>query len=210
MPTFFIRCFVALTLLLPTLAWSADDEGQRAYVSDELRVGVREAPGSRAAPMAIVRSGDVVSVLERRRGYLKIRTANGVTGWVKAAYITSKVPTATRLAEKVKELTFLKQKLAQLDEQTAKVSDTLAAMQRRIDTLQQENATLKTHLAQARQRLQASVDLPPLARFTHEMRERPWWMVAVGGMLLFLAVGFLVGVYWYRHQVSKRLGGFTI
>ncbi len=210
MPTSFIRCFAVLVLLLPTIAWSTPPEGQRAYVSDELRVGVREAPGSRAAPMAIVRSGDGVSVLERRRGYLKIRTANGVTGWVRAAYITTKTPTAARLAEKVKELTFLKQKLAQLDEQTAKVNDTLAAMQRRIDALQQENATLKTHLAQARQRLQANPDMPPLARFTREMRERPWWLVAVGGMLLFLAVGFLVGVYWYRHQVSKRLGGFTI
>ncbi len=183
---------------------------ETAYVSDELRVGVREAPGRKSAPLAIVRSGDAVEVLERRRGYLKIRTANGVVGWVKSAYITSKPPTATKLAARVKELTFLQQKLSLIEEQTATVSDRLAAMQRRIDSLEAEKRQLQTTLAQAQQRLQEERTSPPLARLTRELQQRPWWALALGGMVMFLAAGFLVGVYWYRHQVSKRLGGFTI
>ncbi len=198
--------FPALILLTSSLASAVET----AYVSDELRVGVREEPGRKSVPLTIVRSGDEVEVLERRRGYLKIRTANGVVGWVRAAYITSKPPTATKLAARVKELAFLQQKLSAIEEQTATVNDRLAAMQRRIDALQAENLQLQNTLAQAQRQLKANQALPPLARLTHEVQQRPWWALLLGGMVMFLAAGFLVGVYWYRHQVSKRLGGFTI
>ncbi len=202
------HCLIVL-LFSWLIPWAAL-AGQTAYVSDELRVGVREAPGRKSVPLVIIRSGDRVEVLERRRGYLKVRTENGVVGWVKAAYITSKPPIATKLKEKVEELTFLKEKLAQIDAQTATVNDRLAAMQRRIDSLQRENQELRTTLSLAQQELERQRQAPALARLTREVQERPWWLVLAGGMILFLAGGFLVGVYWYRHQVSKRLGGFTI
>ena len=60
---------------------------ESVYVSDNLRVGVRPEPDNGYAPVGVVTTGMKLDVLERKEGYLKVRTDTDLVGWIKDIYV---------------------------------------------------------------------------------------------------------------------------
>jgi SH3 domain protein len=62
------------------------------YVSDRLIISVRDGQNQDAAVLGYIETGAPVDVLEEKDDFLKIRTENGIEGWVRAQYIVSAKP----------------------------------------------------------------------------------------------------------------------
>jgi len=64
------------------------------YVSDRLIISVRDGLNQDAAVLGYIETGAPVDVLEEREDFLKIKTEDGIEGWVRAQYIVSEKPKA--------------------------------------------------------------------------------------------------------------------
>lgn len=72
---------------------------RQAYVTDRLVVAIRATPGTQGAALALVTSGTPLEVLNRQNGYARVRTADGVAGWVEQVYLSNEPTAAVRLAK---------------------------------------------------------------------------------------------------------------
>lgn len=64
------------------------------YVSDELIISVRDGQNPDDNVLGHIRTGTAVDVLEEKERYLRIKTEDGIEGWVQAQYIISEKPNA--------------------------------------------------------------------------------------------------------------------
>jgi len=64
------------------------------YVSDELIISVRDGHSQDDNVLGHIRTGTAVDVLEEKGRYLRIKTEDGLEGWVQAQYIISEKPNA--------------------------------------------------------------------------------------------------------------------
>jgi len=101
------------------------------YVSDELIISVRDGQNQDDNVLGHIRTGTAVDVLEEKGRYLRIKTEDGLEGWVQAQYIISEKPNA-RIIEDLRN---------EINEQNA-ISDKLLAKKAiyeiRIRDLEQE------------------------------------------------------------------------
>lgn len=198
-----------LILLLPLQAWA-----ESVYVRDMLRVGVRSEPDSSESPLAIVTTGSKLEVLDRRDGYVKIRTDDGVEGWVNDAYTSPEVPARIRLKEVEARNEDLEERLAKARREarqeiqelrattaaTVEENDQLTA---RLEALEKDNASLRLRLRE----LNPAAE-PEDASGAGFMERR--WLIYAGGVLALLLAGFLWGARWQRGRVAGRLGGMDL
>ena len=101
------------------------------YVSDELIISVRDGQNQDDNVLGHIRTGTAVDVLEEKGRYLRIKTEDGLEGWVQVQYIISEKPNA-RIIEDLRN---------EINEQNA-ISDKLLAKkviyETRIRDLEQE------------------------------------------------------------------------
>jgi SH3 domain protein len=165
------------------------------YVSDNLRVGVRPEPDSGYTPVGVVLTGMKLEVLDSQKGFLKIRTAQGLTGWIKDIYVVEKAPAIIKLKHLQKRH---KQATAQLNE-----------MQGTIKALENANSVLNNkvdQLKQERSRLQL-LQAKSISSQHQETSTWYWWLIALA---VVIASGFVGGIQWNRYQAMKRLGGLRV
>lgn len=188
-----MRMALFLWLLLAVGAAQAES----VYVNDVLRVGVRTQPDSNETPVAVVISGTELSVLERRDGYVRIRTPDGVEGWVSDSYVVNEPPARLLLAQAIKERDSVKAQLAELQKSLAARSAQADELLQRVDELQQQNA-----------RLQASIEALTV-KVNASGRSRVWVILSLLMTMLF-GIGIYLGVRWNKERVAQRLGGLEL
>ena len=168
---------------------------ETVYVSDSLRVGVRAEPDNAYAPVGVVKTGMKLEVLDSQQGYLKIKTDDGLTGWIKKIYVIEKAPAVT--------------KLQQMKQQNDELAAQKKELQTTISTLEGTNNSLTVQveeLKEDRSRLQL---LQAKSTSNQEDARSAWYMWLIA--LIIVAAGcFLGGLQWCRHQTTKRLGGLRL
>jgi len=172
-----------LCALTPVLA-------ETVYISDVLRVGVRAQPNSSAAPLVVVTSGAELEVLERQRAYLRVRTAEGVEGWISESYATDLPPAQQRLEQAENDRLELQDALAQLRTQRDEIQMDLAQIASELEVAQGKNLQLNKRLEQLESTASGSL-----------------WLYYLSGLVLLFVFGFYLGVRWYQSRVAQRLGG---
>ena len=186
------------------------------YVGDTLRIGVRPEPSKNLPSISIIKTGASVEVLERNKSYAKVRTQSGVEGWVKSAYLTKNTPANNKLKIANNKIKTLEQKLTELknsgDKTTSKAQADLQAtiqqLQIEKNTMMKEIEALKinpvTNIETNNKMKQefAGIDLAAL--------NKDLLYIILGATFAVLILGFMVGVSWYKQQVTKRLGGLSI
>ena len=201
-----IFCFV---LSMP--AWA-----ETYYVDDTLRVGVRAKPIKSLPSLTVIKSGAAIELLAQKGGYSKIRTNNGIEGWVKSAYISDKPPAIAKLKRLQGDVEHLKSEINTLkNQQTTEQSLKTKSMQEKIAQLQEEKISLQNQLANA------SISNPAIVSQQTTPNHGPlpinlknidkqFLYFFIGGIVVLLSMGFLFGVSWHKKQVTKRLGGLSI
>jgi SH3 domain protein len=183
-----MRAIVFLVLFLPVLAWPQT----LAYVSQDQGVELLGAPNANAEPLRRLMKSAVVEVLSNEPpGFLHVRSADGVEGWVAAPLLASSITTAgmmgipvvplsntDALASGPSEITAMKvpaQSVATLSTVPAQV-DRLAAMESELKMLRDTNEGFKFH------------------------RDQQWFLVGAGTLLLGLVIGLIIPRMQWRKK----------
>lgn len=163
--------------------------GATAYVSDELVLNVYAEQSSQGQRLATLHSGASVDTLSVNGEYTQVRLGDGITGWVKSAFLTAKEPASFRVKQLEEEL-----------ERMRTISPGLAqaAARSQIDQLNRE-------LALKQAQLDTSQVVAPHTAI------RPVYLAAMGGaLLLMLAAGFWLGYATLARRVRRKFGGIRV
>lgn len=207
---------------------------ETVYVIDHLAVGVHEDKSLNGAIVKILPTGTPLDVLSRESDFVRIRTEDGLEGWVDANYVMPEKPAQlalleleARYAEAAEALAAAQQEAITLNERldlfeaqkreppvAEQDSDTLREMQR----LAEENQRLAGDLAQAQAAAAASEarqsTAPPMPAVSGTPGDADppiglsgthWVMILA---LMVLAFGF--GGYLVDLGVRRRHGGFRV
>lgn len=165
---------------------------EKFYIDDTLRVGVRAEIGHQTAPIEVITTGAVLEILEQEDQYARIRTDDGIEGWVRTRYLTDSPPAKITLTQvnadyqqALSELGDLQQQIEQ--NKTAKLA------------LEQRNEILKKDIYNLHQKIAA---LDP--RSTNQ------WIFLIIIILTLSALSFTLGILWNKQQVAKKLGGHSL
>jgi len=197
--TMTMRIACAALLLLPMLATA-----ETAYVTDNLRLGLHQAPDTSDRAFRTLDSGQELEILFRDRNYAHVALPDGVEGYVKAAYLVDDKPAKLIVAETQAEVVRLNAELEELRRQFAGPAATISALQQeagdlqaqsdaneaRIEVLTDENTDLRKSQAQFQYSL-------PLT-----------WVGGATGVCLI--GGFLMGLWWVDRRSRQRHGGIRI
>ena len=194
-----MRLILGLLASLP-LAVVADT----VYVTDNLRLGLYEAPDTSGRPFRMLESGQAMEVLTRDRNYANVQIPNGTEGWVKSAYLVSDKPAKLIVAETMAERDALATELEEmrlafaapadtssnLQSETTDLASKLQASESLVEELEEQNAGFKGLKNQYKGSLPVN-----------------WVAAAIGVCLL---GGFLFGIWWVDRRSRIRHGGIRI
>src|SRR5262245_66159554 len=78
---------------------AASASAETAWVKDELRLNLRTGPGNEYRIKGFIKTGDSVTVLSRREGWVQVRTpsADLGDGWIEDGFLSAELPAALRL-----------------------------------------------------------------------------------------------------------------
>ena len=139
---------IAVGIVCAALCGSAAADS--AWVRGEVRVNFRAAPLPTATPLGVVKTGDPVSVVERRAGWSRIQLPNGSGGWLPDSFLDSQPPPAQHAEQAQSELATLHEQLAavtrerdELREQNAQLGASQAEREAAVRQLNEENRDLR-------------------------------------------------------------------
>ncbi len=167
------------------------------YVNDMLRVGVRSKPNSAESPLAVVTTGTALEVLERRGGYVKVRTEEGKEGWVNKVYLVSEPPARERLARMKAEFERVQKELDELRAESIHTTEENDKLQARLGSMLKENSNLHEQLSEFYDEDSAS-------------RRKTVRIAYVALLLALFALGVYLGVRWQKQKVARRFGGLEV
>lgn len=192
------------TLLLIACCWPMLVLSETVWVNDIIYLGVRpERDGGK--PVAVVKSGTVLEVLEREKRNLRIRTPEGVEGWVSVTYISEEMPARQQLAALEERYAKLSSEMERANEEMTKVNEANTTLSANLMSLTEERDQLQQRIAELMQEIEALRPRP--AAVADAQREMYYWAGGLGGLVL---IAFAGGASWYRSRAMKRLGGLRI
>lgn len=178
-----MRAILFFVLLMPTLAWPQT----LAYVSQDQGVDLLGAANANAEPLRRLMKSAVVEVLGNESpGFLQVRSADGVEGWVEAPLLASSLTTAGMMGTPAAPLGNTSSPSAIAAEQapaldaaalavTPEQIDRLAAMEGELKMLRDANAGLKTQ------------------------HDQQWFLVGAGTLLVGMLIGLIASkIRWRR------------
>jgi SH3 domain protein len=190
---------IALLALAPSAAFA-----DTAYVTDNLRLGLHQAPDTSDRAFRYLDSGQAMEILTRDRNYANVRLPDNVEGWVKAAYLVDDKPAKLIVAEITAERDGL---LVELDE----TKQAFAAPAATIAALENDAAAFDARLAESNARI---ADLEEKNAGFQGLKEQyrgslplSWVVGAIGVCLI---AGFLAGMAWVDRRSRQRHGGIRI
>ncbi len=182
-----------------------------AYVSDTLVVTVRAQPDNKAAIVTTVQTGAPLEVLKNLDQYTKVRTKEGVEGYVRSQYITSSLPKAqqikklktdnTQLQQKVDELSTLLNENNNNDESLSSVEEELALLQQEYQSLQKTSAGV---LQITRERDQLQQENSDLAGRMQQLKEENSLYLRTGAIKWFFAGAGVLFFGWFLGKISRK------
>lgn len=192
------------------------------FVTDSMKITLRIGPGNDRKILAMVKSDEAVNVLETRKEWSFVRTADGKEGWVISRFLTANQPNSILLEDLRQEHSQLLAEAATLrNENTALSSEKqqliakietdkeqLASLTQSYETLKNESADFiqlkkdyegtKAALEQQTQRAEALDAEAKKLRWNQNVR----WFLSGAGVLL---LGFIIGFSTKRQRRRSSL-----
>ena len=177
---------------------------ETAYVTDNLRLGLHQAPDTSDRAFQYLDSGQAMEILTRDRNYANVRLPDDTEGWVKAAYLVDVKPAKLIVAEIT----------AERDALTAELEETkqaFAAPAATIEALQADAAGFDARLAESSARIAELEDENESFQGLKEQYRGSLPLSWVAGAIgVCLIGGFLLGLWWVDRRSRQRHGGIRI
>jgi len=194
-----MRVAFSICILFP-LAVAAET----AYVTDNLRLGLHQAPDTSDRAFRTLESGQEMEILSQNRNYAQVRLPEGTVGYVKAAFITSEKPATLIVAETRTESERLAAELERMNAQFEAPAAAIADLERRVAA---QEAELGKRAARIEELTAANARY--LSRQEQYAYSLPLTWVS-GAMLLCLVGGVLAGMWWLDWRSRRRHGGIRV
>jgi SH3 domain protein len=124
------------------------------YVSDRLIISIRDGQDQNAAVLGYLETGAPVDILEEKENLLKIRTEDGIEGWVRAQYIVSEKPKPLIIEGLKNEIKALNEEIQNIKNEKESTSDKLSESkkiyQEKIEELKEEVSINQKFAAKAK------------------------------------------------------------
>ena len=124
----FFSIFISL-LLLSMVALSSAAMADTRYVDDLLVITLRQGKSSKHRILKTLKTGTALEVLEEDKSYLKVRTADGLEGFVLRQYISTSTPKKQLIKQLEGKNKDLQQKIARFDKTNDELKAQIGAMQ---------------------------------------------------------------------------------
>lgn len=174
------------------------------YVSDRLVISVRAGQNNTSDVLGHIKSDTPVDVLEEEGRYLKIKTKNGLKGWVNAQYIISEPPKTLIIKDFRNEMNRLRGEIETFKNRTIDSSNQFSSTKLNYEKkIKELERTLKTHNRKASNReselerlKKENVRLKSEISHLKKPNKSPiksksiQWFLVGAGVLLF---GFMIG-----------------
>ena len=194
-------------LLVSGLAVTAVLHAESLYVIEQLVVGVSSTADADGERVATLRSGDRVEALERTGDEVHVRLANGLEGWVRAAYLSADEPLRVRLAQR--------------DAEVARLNDEVSALQTQLHSAAAPAAAGAAASATgggvtaspATPRPAAEDPAAPAAGALFSAggeRARPSWPWMLAAAVIAFGAGFGLGALALDRHIRRKYGGLRI
>jgi SH3 domain protein len=148
MPVFLLIFVIILTGTIKSVF------AETRYVSDKLIISVRDGPNQDDNVLGYIKTGTAVDVLEEKECYLRIKTEDGLEGWVQTQYIISEKPNARIIEDLRNEINDLNKKIEFLKNEEGTLSEKLLVKKQinefKIKELEQELNISQKNTAKAK------------------------------------------------------------
>jgi uncharacterized protein YgiM (DUF1202 family) len=173
------------------------------YIKERLSASIRADQAPDAAVVGRVQTGTGLELLEQGDVYAKVRTADGVEGWVAKNLVTTDKPAAMRILA-------AETRLKAARAQTASLTKEVKALQEKLKAA--EASAAKAQQSEAPQPASGPVPTPtPVEQAEKTTPAMPapdlLWLAISFAMLI---TGFVIGVIWLRERTRRKLGGMHI
>jgi hypothetical protein len=197
--------------LLPLTLLAASAAAATAYVTDELVLGLYAEQNGQGQRLATLHSGASVETLGVNGEFTEVRLNDGIVGWVKSAYLTTREPATVRVKR-------LEEELDQRRATTPALAE--AAARSEVEQLKRELAAKQSDLDAARgalavpgaaSGLDAASGAAPggaSAGITAAISGRAW--VGIVAVLVALSCGFWLGYATLARRIKQKFGGIKV
>ncbi len=211
-----IKSIVITLILLAGVSYSA--QAETMYITDILRITVREGNGADYKVIDVLESGQEVEVISTSDEWVEVRLPNGKKGWLIGKYLTSRKAGSadleklqqkeallnTQNAALRKEINQLRDELKNINLQLAESKQALFVTTKSAETLKDNPNSyveLETKFKEAEKKL--SLQKSKMGNLEDELtrllrQQNVMWLLAGAGILL---VGFIIG---YSARRDKR------
>ena len=202
--------FVGIILLILPFSIAAES----VYVTDQLTVGIFSGPNKQPPELKRANSGDLLEVIERAEGAVKVRDAAGIEGWLNVNLVSSAKPVRAQLGAARAEvdrlqlaLTATKAQLQSLNVRLKEAQDGLSEEKNRASDLtsQLSEATVATELAN-KEKIEAQKKPDQTPFISADIAYGIWILISFA----MLVGGFIVGYSWVREKYRRKLGGMYL
>lgn len=207
---------VAICVLCPCLAYA-----ESIYVTDVLKLKLRENADKDSTILTTLSSGDQLTLIEKQNNFTKVKTSDGLEGWVQTWFLVDK-PTASyqlkqlksknqELLKQIEELSINNQENGEddknetaLDQQiildeNKELKSSQDVLKKKIKQLTAEINTLNEHAAKSSNGGNKLIE-----------NNKNLFMI-IGGIVL---AAFFIGIYaaqsWIKSQERRRLRGYKL
>ena len=114
---------VSLILVLLTVFFASNLFAETRYVNDEIIISVRTGPGKDYKIIKTIKTGTAMTVLEDKGEFIKVKTVDGLTGWVPKYYTNHELPKEVIIQQLTKELQSKKDELLKCEDNRTQISN---------------------------------------------------------------------------------------
>lgn len=200
-----------ITLLLVLYLLPSVIAAQTVYVTDQLSLKLRETPASDGAVIVTLKSGDKLTLLEKRNGFSKVKTEEGKNGWVQSWYVSPEEPASYFLDKANQENEQLKQQLEKANKKIDNYSSELLTenneLKNTVTTLSEKIKALTNEQDLLHEQMSSQAQNLAKYKFAEKYNIN---LILLVFFLVSFALGFVFALRWIRRQESKRLSGYKL
>ena len=209
-----------LIIVLPAVVLAQDGDTDRQWVTDKLRLSLYREANDKSQVIKYLSSGDALDVEQISGAYALVTAPDGNKGWVKRGFLEDTPTSSLLLAAEQEKSRALQEEIDRLANSKIvldQYEQDMDAMVAQIQTLQQNNETATSSIAQLRDEieerdraLQMRGSDNGLTLDVLSEAARHYWGNIAAVVLGLLLVVVVITKFLVEHRIRKRFHGIKI
>ena len=190
--------------VLSTASYAVSDDTR--YVTDRLLLSMYALPSPSSEVITRLRSGDILTEIERQGRFTKVSTDSGKVGWVKQVFLVQEKPAVLIVSQTKAETARIKLELKKLKSNKNSPAKLLSQIKTLKNKIELEESNLKK-VMENEELLSIENNAFKNARSNEKNTDLMIWALFV---LLGMSIGFFAGYKVLEIKVKKRFCGLKV